>query len=89
MAIRGIIGAGPGDMFLSAGRVLRPPARVQDRVAAMNHSSPHSRRVLIVISLVFLAYGAIRMATATPVLEKPRILADTTAYTRISQVPRF
>ncbi|MFN2119583.1 MAG: hypothetical protein ACK2T0_04280 [Anaerolineales bacterium] len=53
----------------------------------MDHTSPPSRRVLISIGLVFVAYAALRLATAQPVLEKPRILADTTAYTRISEVP--
>ena len=54
----------------------------------MDHTSPRSRRVLIVIGLLFLAYGALCLATAPPVLEKLRILADTTAYARISRVPR-
>jgi hypothetical protein len=53
----------------------------------MDHTRPRNHRVLIVIALVFLAYAALRLGTAPPVLEKPRILADTTAYTRISEVP--
>jgi hypothetical protein len=53
----------------------------------MNHVSPHRRRVLILIGLVFLGYAALRLATAPRVIEKPRILADTTAYTRVSEVP--
>ena len=39
------------------------------------------------MGLVFLAYAGLRLVTAAPILEKPRILADTTAYTRISTVP--
>ena len=39
------------------------------------------------MGLLFLAYAALRLATASPIVEKPRILADTTAYTRISAQP--
>jgi hypothetical protein len=49
--------------------------------------SSNRRTSLIAIGLVFVAYAWLRLGTAAPVIEKPRILADTTAYTRISAVP--
>jgi hypothetical protein len=53
----------------------------------MEHLSAGSRLRLIAIGLVFLAYAGVRLVSAPPILEKPRILADTTAYTRISAQP--
>jgi hypothetical protein len=53
-------------------------------VEIMHLRSSGKRFRLAAIALVFLAYAGLRLATAAAVLEKPRILADTTAYTRIS-----
>ncbi len=53
----------------------------------MNQVSPRNRISLIATALIFLTYAAARLIAAPPVLEKPRILDDTTAYTRISQEP--
>ena len=49
--------------------------------------SSGNRTSLIAIGVIFLLYGGVRSVTAPAILEKPRILADTTAYTRISTVP--
>ena len=56
-------------------------------VELMDQMSSGSRLRLIAVVLIFLAYAGLRLASAPPVLEKPRILADTTAYTRISAQP--
>ncbi len=53
----------------------------------MDHISSRNRISLIAMAFIFLAYAAARLVAAPPVLEKPRILDDTTAYTRISLEP--
>ena len=53
----------------------------------MDLRSSGTRFHLVAVVLVFLAYVGLRLATSPQVLEKPRILADTTAYTRISAQP--
>jgi hypothetical protein len=47
------------------------------------------KRIDLVIGLIFLVYSIGRLVTALPALNKPRELADTTAYLRISRQPIF
>ena len=46
-----------------------------------------SRLHLTAVVLIFLAYAGLRLVSGAWVLEKPRVLADTTAYARISAEP--
>jgi len=42
---------------------------------------------LSIIAILFVIYAGARALTAPPILDKPRVLADTTAYERISREP--
>ena len=48
-------------------------------------SSQGSKIQWIVIAALFCAYAGIRAVSAAPIVDKPRVLADTTAYERISR----
>lgn len=41
----------------------------------------------ILIVILFVVYAGVRALTAPPIVDKPRVLADTTAYERISREP--
>jgi hypothetical protein len=49
---------------------------------------PPGKLQLILIIGLFVLYAVARIWTAPPIVEKPRVLADTTAYERISREPR-
>lgn len=48
-------------------------------------SSQDSKVHWIVIAALFCVYAGIRAVSAAPIVDKPRVLADTTAYERISR----
>lgn len=47
------------------------------------------RKSLFWITLLFALYAGGRVLTAPPIVDKPRVLADTTAYERISREPLY
>jgi hypothetical protein len=49
--------------------------------------STTNRNYLLFLAIVFLVYAGARVLTAPLIIDKPRVLADTTAYERISREP--
>jgi hypothetical protein len=49
----------------------------------------HTRLPAFLIALVLLLYAGARVLSSPPILQKPRILADTAAYVRISLEPIY
>ncbi len=48
--------------------------------------SDHGAKIpWLVIAALFCGYAGVRVLTAAPIVDKPRVLADTTAYERISR----